>query len=442
MKILIIDDEMSIRHSLRIQLSKLEGVEVLAAESGEKGMEALRGGDIDLAIVDIQLPGISGLDVLNKVNEAKIKTVVIMITFMNEAKLAVKAMKLGAYDYFTKPFSLKEVSASIAEALSFIKKRAPISTFDEGTNPFTGSSKAVGFIKDTVAQIAKSRHNTNILIQGESGTGKEVVANYIWKSFGAGKNFVALNCAAIPKTLQESELFGYEKGAFSEAKQDKAGLLDKAHNGILFLDEVGDMDLELQAKLLRVLESKKYRKVGGTEELDFDALVIAATNKDLQAQMARGAFRMDLFFRLNIIPVRLPPLRERREDIRPLVDYFLRFYKERIESPITGVEEDAMQLLVNYEWLGNVRELKNTIERIIILSQKSSIEVCDLPDEIKSSRSDEPIAWTLEESERKAIMDCLEKYNYNISRAADELGITRTTLRNKMQRYGILKNKK
>ncbi|MDR2006559.1 MAG: sigma-54 dependent transcriptional regulator [Acidaminococcales bacterium] len=440
MKILIIDDEISIRHSLKIQLLKLKNVQVLTAESGEKGMEILRNDHIDLAIVDIRLPGISGLDVLTKINESKINTLVIMITFMNEVKLAVKAMKMGAYDYFTKPFSIKEVSASIENVLGFIEKRASISTLEE--NLFIGSSKQVHLIKETIARIVQSRHNTNILIQGKSGTGKEVIANFIKQSFQGDKEFVVLNCAAIPKTLQESELFGYEKGAFTEARNPKAGLLDKANKGLLFLDEIGDMDLELQAKLLRVLENKKYRRVGGIQELDFDALIIAATNKDLQAEIAKGHFRMDLFFRLNIIPIYLPPLRERREDIPLLVDYFISFYKERIKSPIMGIRDDAMQLLVNYEWLGNVRELKNTIERIILLSPKNYIDVTDLPDEIINNRSDEPISWTLENNERKVIVDCLEKYNYNISRAADELAVTRTTLRNKMQRYGIVKNKK
>lgn len=443
MKILVIDDDAGIRHSLKLKLSKINGAEVLAVRTGEEGITLLQNHDIAIAFIDIQLPGIDGMEVLQKIISSKIPTFAIMITYMNEAKLAVKAMKIGACDYLTKPFSMDEVFALVLNVIKYREKRLSFELQRDEKQLFVGSSEQIRSIKATMGRIASSNYNTNILIQGESGTGKEVVANYLHQSFQEEKPFVAINCAAIPKSLQESELFGYEKGSFTEAKGRKNGLLEMAHHGILFLDEVGDMDLDLQAKLLRVLENKKFRRVGGTNELDFDALVVAATNKNLQADIKNGRFRMDLYYRLNIIPIYIKPLRERKEDIPLLLEYFIGFFRARMNSTIVGISDEAMKLLMNYEWQGNIRELKNMIERIMILSNKTYIETEDLPQEIfGDSKSAFPQKYgsNLKDSEKKVIAECLQKNHCNISRTADELGITRTTLRSKMQRYNIKKD--
>lgn len=439
MKILIIDDEKSIRYALRISLSKLVGVDVISAETGEEGLEILKNNKIDLAIVDIKLPGIDGIEVLKSINRMKMDTVVIMITYLSEVRLAVNSMKMGAYDYFTKPFLLAEIKTTVSNVLEFINKRSEIKKNRAVNSGFIGESNSINIIKDTVKKIACSGLNTNILIQGESGTGKEVLAKYIHDSIDVNIPFIALNCAAIPKSLQESELFGYEKGSFSEAKTRKVGLIEKSNTGILFLDEIGDMDIELQAKLLRVLEEKKFRRVGGTEEINFDAMVISATNKNLKEEIEYDNFRLDLYYRLNIIPINIPPLRERREDIPLLIEYFIKFYMDRTNTSIRGITDEALKTMSNYGWFGNIRELKNTIERIIILSNKSNIESVDLPKDIFFEKEENYDNRGLGIAEKTTIIKALTMNNYNITKSSEELGITRTTLRSKMKKYNILK---
>jgi DNA-binding NtrC family response regulator len=439
LKILIIDDEKSIRYALRISLSKLVGVDVISAETGEEGLEILKNNKIDLAIVDIKLPGIDGIEVLKSINRMKMDTVVIMITYLSEVRLAVNSMKMGAYDYFTKPFLLAEIKTTVSNVLEFINKRSEIKKNRAVNSGFIGESNSINIIKDTVKKIACSGLNTNILIQGESGTGKEVLAKYIHDSIDVNIPFIALNCAAIPKSLQESELFGYEKGSFSEAKTRKVGLIEKSNTGILFLDEIGDMDIELQAKLLRVLEEKKFRRVGGTEEINFDAMVISATNKNLKEEIEYDNFRLDLYYRLNIIPINIPPLRERREDIPLLIEYFIKFYMDRTNTSIRGITDEALKTMSNYGWFGNIRELKNTIERIIILSNKSNIESVDLPKDIFFEKEENYDNRGLGIAEKTTIIKALTMNNYNITKSSEELGITRTTLRSKMKKYNILK---
>jgi DNA-binding NtrC family response regulator len=437
-KILIIDDEESIRYSLGLKLSKIEGVELLMAGTGEEGLEILKREAIKLAIIDIKLPGIDGIEVLKQINQIKIDTVVIMITYMSEVRLAVKAMKMGAYDYYTKPFSLSEIKKSVESVLAFIQKRSEIEIDKSGINGFIGSDESILQIKDTVKRIVNSGINTNILIQGESGSGKEVIAKYIYDSFGSNRPYVALNCAAVPKSLQESILFGYEKGAFTEAREQRIGLLEKANGGILFLDEIGDMDLDLQAKLLRVLENKQFKRVGGTDDIAFEAMVISATNKKIREEITYDHFRLDLYYRLNIIPINVIPLRQRRQDIPLLVSHFIGYYQQKMNTSIIGVTDEAMALLTSYEWLGNVRELKNTIERIMILSDRRYIDVDDLPKDVFFEvGSNTGMDGNLENAEREVIVQSLAKNQYNITKTANDLGISRTTLRNKMEKYRI-----
>lgn len=434
MNVLIIDDEKSIRFSLKTGIKKLKGIEVFAAESGEEGLDIIMNNKIDLAIIDIKLPGIDGIEVLERINRLKVDITVIMITYISEVRLAVKAMKLGAYDYYTKPFNIMDVIESVENMRKFIEKKNRVNESSE--TRLIGESRNISDIRRMIDRIVEKGMNTNIMITGESGTGKEVVARSIAESLGEDRQFVALNCAAIPKTLQESELFGHEKGAFTEAKSKKLGLMEKSNKGILFLDEVGDMDMSLQKKLLRAIQEKKFRRLGSTEEVEFDAMIISATNKDLKYEIKNGMFREDLYYRLNIIPIKIEPLRKRREDIPLLLEHYLQFYKSRIDTDIAGIDDAAMELLVNHDWQGNIRELRNTVERILILSGNNMIRTDDLPEDVFLKKR-EYANSELKEAERDIIARTLKENNFNITHASRQLGMTRTTLRNKMKKYGI-----
>lgn len=434
MNVLIIDDEKSIRFSLKTGIKKLKEIEVFTAESGEEGLDIIMNNRIDLAIIDIKLPGIDGIEVLERIKRLKMDITVIMITYISEVRLAVKAMKLGAYDYFTKPFNIMDVIESVENLRKFIVEKSKINESSE--TRLIGDSKSISDIRRMIDRIVEKGMNTNIMITGESGTGKEVVARSIAEGLGEDREFVALNCAAIPKTLQESELFGHEKGAFTEAKIRKLGLMEKSNKGILFLDEVGDMDMSLQKKLLRAIQEKKFRRLGSTEEVEFDAMIISATNKDLKYEIKSGMFREDLYYRLNVIPIRIEPLRNRREDIPLLLEHYLNFYQKRIETDIAGIDDEAMELLLNHDWQGNVRELRNTVERILILSSNDIISTEDLPEDVFVKKR-EYANSELMEAERDIISRILLENNFNITHASQKLGMTRTTLRNKMKKYGI-----
>ena len=441
MKVLVIDDEKSIRLSLKIGLEKLN-LEVFVAESGEEGLEIYKRERPDLIIVDINLPGINGIEVLSRLKRIDRDVIVIMITYMTDVKLAVEAMKLGAHDYFTKPFNLGEIKESIKKTLDFIKVKSSIG--EDENNFFVGSSPKIEKIKDLIKDICSLSYDTSILITGESGTGKEVVAKSIQAcEKNKDRPFVAINCAAIPKNLQESELFGYEKGAFSDAKADKIGLIEKANGGILFFDEIGDMEIGLQAKVLRVIQEKKYRRIGGTKEYDFSATFLSATNKDLLREVEKEEFRKDLYYRINIIPVYIPPLRERREDIPLLIEYFIDEYNKKLNKDINMVDSEAMNMLINYDWPGNIRELKNLMERVMIFKKDNLITLEDLPEELLNNEEDDGgfsgENISLEEIEKIGIMKALEANNWNISRTSKELEISRQTLRAKINKYSIEK---
>ncbi|MDK2917995.1 MAG: hypothetical protein PWQ37_728 [Candidatus Petromonas sp.] len=444
MKILVIDDEKSIRLSLKISLKKL-GAEIFTAETGEEGLELFKRENPDLAIVDIKLPGIDGIEVLKNMKRLRPSCVVIMITYLSEVKLAVKAMKMGAYDYFTKPFSLAEINKSVEKILEYVKAKIELNNIEsENETILIGNSKEIEEIRKIVREIGKMDYDTSILLQGESGTGKEVVAKLIHNlKIPDSKPFVAINCAAIPKNLQESELFGYEKGAFSDAKSRKIGLVEKANGGVLFLDEIGDMDLGLQAKLLRVLQENKFRRIGGLEEKEFKATIVAATNKDLTEEIEKGNFREDLYYRLNIIPIHIPPLRKRKEDISVLTKFFIAQYNNKLNKKVVSIDDEALEALKQYDWPGNVRELKNMIERIMIFKKGNEIILEDLPDEIfKKTYFKESLNnyYNLETVEKETIIKSLTKNSWNITRTANELGISRLTLRRKIEKYQIKKD--
>ncbi|MCG8484706.1 MAG: sigma-54 dependent transcriptional regulator, partial [Clostridia bacterium] len=369
---------------------------------------------------------------------------VIMITYLSEVKLAVKAMKLGAYDYLTKPFSLDNINKLVSNALEYskIKKKLKDTPQEEGTT-LIGKSKQIEIIRNTVKKIGAMDYDTCILLQGESGVGKEVVAKLIHKlKFKDNNAYVAINCASIPKTLQESELFGYEKGAFSGAQTNKIGLIERADKGLLFLDEIADMDLKLQAKMLRVLQEKKFRSVGGLEEKTFQATIVVASNKDLKQEIMNGNFREDLYYRLNIIPINIPPLRDRREDIPILVSRFIKIYNEKLNKEVASIGDDVLNMFIQYNWPGNIRELRNIIVRIMIFKEGSTIEIDDLPAEILDYidvKDETQDSYALEVVEKETIKKSLDKNNWNISLSAAELGISRLTLRRKIEKFDLKK---
>ena len=437
MRVLVVDDEKSIRISLKIGLEKL-GLEVFVAESGEEALEIFERDNPELVILDINLPGINGIEVLKRVKRISPNTTIIMITYMTDVKLAVEAMKIGAYDYFTKPFNLSDINKSIKEIIKYMELKKDLNTA-EVDSLLIGKSANIEKIKEIISEICQLNYDTSILITGESGTGKEVVAKSIHScSSNKDKPFVAINCAAIPQNLQESELFGYEKGAFSDASTDKEGLIEEANNGILFFDEIGDMDIGLQAKVLRVIQEKKYRRIGGTKEIEFEATILAATNKDLLKAIENGEFRKDLYYRLNVIPIYVAPLRERKEDIPLLANYFVQIYNERLDKKVLTIDKGAMDILQGYDWPGNIRELKNLIERIMIFKKNDSIEIDDLSEEIRQ-KSLSSNSTSLEDAEKDVIEKALIKNKWNISRTAKELNITRQTLRNKIEKHKIEK---
>lgn len=438
MRVLVVDDERSIRISLKIGLEKL-GLEVFVAESGEEALEIFERDGPDLVILDINLPGMNGIEVLKRIKSISPTTTIIMITYMTDVKLAVEAMKIGAYDYFTKPFNLADINKSIKEIITYMELKKNLNSSESEGSLLIGNSPSIKKIRDIISDVCSLNYDTSILITGESGTGKEVVAKSVHNCINnIDKPFVAINCAAIPQNLQESELFGYEKGAFSDAKTDKEGLIEKANNGILFFDEIGDMDIGLQAKVLRVIQEKRYRRIGGTKEIEFEATILAATNKNLVDSIENGEFRKDLYYRLNVVPIYVQPLRERKEDISVLANYFLKEYNKRLDKNVLSFDKRAMEVMEDYHWPGNIRELKNLIERIMIFKKGHTIELGDLSEEIREKHSS-PRSSSLEDAEKATIEKALIENKWNISKSAKELNITRQTLRNKIEKYNLSK---
>ncbi|MGE5807510.1 MAG: sigma-54-dependent transcriptional regulator [Nitrospirota bacterium] len=384
-KILVVDDEQSLRDFLAIMLKK-EGHDVVTAENGTHALNAVQSEIFDLVISDMKMPGIDGIGVLKSVKEISPETVVIMITAYATAETAVEAMKLGASDYIIKPFKVDELKLIINNSLEKrhlrkenillkreIKSRA-------GFENFIGKSEAMEKIFTLIRQVAET--NSTVLITGESGTGKELVARAVhFNSPRKDGPFVTVNCGALPETLLESELFGYMKGAFTGAASNKQGLFEAANGGTIFLDEISATTPALQIKLLRVLQEREFMRVGGTAGIKVDVHIIAASNKELRMEVSKGAFREDLFYRLNVIPIHIPPLRERKEDIPPLVEFFLKKIsrKEGDRVAVKKMEADAMKALMAYHWPGNVRELENMIERLVIIAPGDSIGLEHIP---------------------------------------------------------------
>jgi DNA-binding NtrC family response regulator len=451
-KVMVVDDEHLIRWSLEQNLKK-QGYEVLTAGSGEEALKILRGETPELMLLDIKLPGIDGMEVLEKIKEMGEEIIVIMVTALGVLETAVKAMQLGAYDYVNKPFNLDELAIIIKKALETRELKKEVAHLrsersrEYGIGNIIGQSRHMKNVLAMVEKIAKSDAST-VLVQGESGTGKELVAKAIhYESARADKPFMAINCAAVPETLLESELMGHEKGAFTDAKTQKTGLFEMADGGSVFLDEIGDMEPGMQAKLLRILEERSFRRIGGTKDIQIDVRIISATNKNLLKAIEEKTFRNDLYYRLQVIPIYLPSLRERKEDILPLARHFIGHFNREFGKNVNGISRMAEKFLTEYRWPGNIRELKNVIERIIILENEETIMLEHLPREMVSKTADsatEPLNFRLpsegldiEDVERELIRQALEVSEGNQSKAARKLNLGIDAFRYRMKKFGF-----
>lgn len=444
-KILIIDDDDSLRRVLEYNLQQ-EGYQVLTAAGGEKGLEIFAEEAPALVITDLKMPGMSGFQLLSQIKERSPATIVVVLTAFGAIDTAVEAMKLGAFDYLTKPFNREELKLTVRKGLELQGLSEENRLLKEELSEradfrnMVGISRAMEGVFAVVRKVADT--DATVLITGESGTGKELVARAIHAgSSRRGAPFVAVNCAAIPRDLLESELFGHVKGAFTGAVRDKAGKFQQASGGTIFLDEVGDLPLELQPKLLRVLQEREVEPLGGISSEKLDLRVVAATNADLEKGIADGTFRDDLFYRLSVIPLRLPPLRERPEDVPLLVRYFCGKYL----GAGVSFSKEALLALARYGWPGNVRELENTVERLLILREGDRIELCDLPEKIaKPAAATErgvlrlpPEGYSLEQLEKEIVVEALSRCLWNQTQAARFLRIPRHTLIYRMEKYNI-----
>jgi len=449
--ILIVDDETLTLNNLRKALEK-EGYEIYLADSGERALEIIEKFKPNLVLLDLMLPGISGLEVLKKTKEKGNEIITIMMTAYEILEKAVEAMKLGAYDYILKPFKISDLKNTIRRALETLYLRIRIQEHlksEKGHYYFgklVAESKIMKEVLETAEKISLSP-KTTVLLQGESGTGKELLAKAIhYHSPRSDKPIVEINCAAIPDNLMESELFGYEAGAFTDAKKRKLGLLEKADEGTAFFDEIGDMSLNLQAKLLRVLEEETFNRLGGSKNIKVNIRVIAATNKDLERAVKKEEFRLDLFYRLNVVPIKIPPLRERKEDMLPLALHFIEELNQELKRSYKKISSEAAASLINYPWPGNARELKNIMERIMSLHVSDEIKLNHIPLEIRNYKKYSKNGMieqidkkedliTLEKLEKQYIQEVLEYTNNNKTKAAKILGIHPTSLFRKIKSW-------
>ena len=439
--ILVVDDEEPFRRLLKNELAR-KGYAVSVAVDGGGALRLMRENPFDAILLDVVMPGVDGLSLMKKLKEDPSTPPIIVLTGKATVETAVEAMKNGAYDYLTKPYKLDELVIVVDRACEYgrlsVKNKLLEQELVRKESPFefVGTSRQ---LKDILALIRKvAPTDSPVFIQGESGTGKELVANTVWHySKRKDTPFIALNCASLSESLIESEIFGHEKGAFTSAYQLKHGLVEVADTGTLFLDEIGEMPIGLQAKLLRFLDSGEFRRVGGNKALTVDVRLIAATNKDLVAMIKKGTFREDLYYRLNVINITLPPLRERKEDIAALARHFLQQYAKKLDKSITDLTSDALELLAGYHWPGNVRELENVVERAVILCESDLLGAEDLSVPAPAMIAELGTNPSLEEMEKNYILRVLRETNGNQSKASQLLGIDRKTLYLKLKKYGI-----
>jgi two-component system response regulator AtoC len=454
MNILVVDDEKLIRWSLKERMTR-EGHTVREAEDGKSATAALDAELPELVLLDMKLPDTDGLTILRSILDRAPQLPVIIITAYSTVDTAVEAMRVGAYDYISKPFDMDELTMTVKRALeaSTLRREVTERVREEkarfGIHNFVGKSRPMQEIGSLVRKVSQSQAST-VLIRGESGTGKDVIARAIhFESSRADKPFMNITCTALQETLLESELFGHEKGAFTDAKSQKKGLFELANNGTVFLDEIGDMSATLQAKLLRALEERTFRRVGGSQDIKVDVRIIAATNRPLEKLIEEKKFREDLYYRLNIITIDILPLRERREDIPLLVDHFLKKFSTEFRKPINDISSEALRKLESYEWPGNVRELKNVIERAVLLGSGPVISAEDLtlgrsagaaaPEKDKKLFSLPAKGVKFDELEKDIVLQALERTNGNQTKAGELLGMTRDQIHYRMEKFGLLK---
>ncbi len=448
--ILIVDDEHLIRWSLTSRLAK-EGYRLLEAATAAEALERSRDG-VDLVLLDYRLPDADGLEVLKQIKQTTPDTLVIMLTAHSTIETAVEAMKHGAYHFANKPFDVDEVALLVEKALETTRLRREVRALRASqAQPYSadrivGNSQAVVAMRALLQKIASSPAST-VLLTGESGTGKDLAAKVIhYASDRANKPFMNITCSALPDTLLESELFGHERGAFTGADRQKRGLLESADGGTVFLDEIGEMVPALQAKLLRFLEEKSFKRLGGSTDLQVSVRVIAATNRDLDAEVREGRFRQDLYYRLNVIPIVLPPLRERADDIPLLVSFYVDAYNAEFKKRIAGVGQEAMARLQSYGWPGNIRELRNAVERAMLLAAGSELVADDFPvtaPAFARLAEDVPLpsaGVNLEQLERSLVVQALERTGWNQTHAARLLGLNRDQIRYRIEKFALARN--
>jgi two-component system, NtrC family, response regulator AtoC len=457
-RVLVVDDEENLRHMLQILLRR-EGYEAVGASSVDGALIELNHQPFDIIITDLRMPGRGGLELLDEVRRRNLETTVVVMTAYGSKEVAIEAMKRGAYDYLSKPFEADEVILLLRKAeererlfrenMSLRKQiRSGGREPETGLGEMVAKSARMTELFRTVRKIAEFK--TTVLVGGESGTGKELVARALHRlSPRAPGPFIAVNCGAIPATLLESELFGHRKGAFTDATRDRKGLFEEASGGTLFLDEIGELPLGLQVKLLRALQEEEIRRLGDTQDIKVDVRVVAATARDLSAEVQRGAFREDLYYRLNVLSVQLPPLRDRREDIPLLVEHFVQRMNARMGLAITGATTEAMRQLIDYDWPGNVRELENTIERAMVLTEGAQIDLDSLPERLRKPAArlvtpppvitddDLSIKRASRRAEEDLIRRALLRTGGNRTRAAELLEISHRALLYKIKEYGI-----
>jgi two-component system nitrogen regulation response regulator NtrX len=442
-RVLIVDDEPSVL--LETSASLKRHYDVLTASRAEEAEKVLGDQKVDLLLTDLRLPGKDGISLLESVKVSHPDLPVVLMSGHGTIEEAVKAIRLGAVDFVEKPFGPERLQVTVERALelkALQRENERLRTLTGAADEMIGKSRALDQIRAEVQKVAKS--DAKVLVSGESGTGKELVARAIHRlSARARGPFEKLNCAALPKDLVESELFGYEKGAFTGAAQMKRGRLEAADLGTLFLDEVGDMSLDTQAKFLRAIETGEIERLGGTRTIAVDTRILAATNKDLPAEIQSGKFREDLYYRLNVVPIHIPPLRARREDVPLLVAHFVqRFGAEHPRGPRT-VTKEALERLTEYSWPGNIRELKNLIERLLIMTDGDSIDVADVEDALPVNAGDEPVSEiraARDKAERDTILAMLRECQWNVSETSRRLGMDRGYLHRKIKRYGLTRD--
>jgi two-component system response regulator AtoC len=443
MHVLVVDDEQSQRELLAGFL-KTKQYTVTIAASGAEAIQLNRTTGFDLVVMDLKMPELDGIETMARMKEIDPETSFIILTGYGTVESAVRAIKLGAYDYLNKPVNLDELELLVERIRDEQLTHQELVALQEEIHErfksdfFIAESPAMKQLLGLIPRIAKS--DSAVLILGESGTGKELIARLVHEaSTRKNTRFVPISCAALPETLIESELFGYERGAFTGAEKRKIGKFELANQGTLFLDEIGDLPMMVQIKLLRVLQEFTFERLGSNAPVKVDVRLISATNQDLKKKIQAGAFREDLFYRLNVITIEIPPLRERREDIKPLTDFFIKRFTERSHKQLKGISKDAFSKLLRYEWPGNIRELENVIERAMVLCRGDLIESGDLPLKIETEKS--YTGETMADIEKQHIRSLLLKTSWNLSLTAEKLGIHRNTLRLKIKEYGLEKDK-